>query len=109
MLPEKQASKRLAALVSDICGGSPGAADRPLGFAYPGTTNANDRVLGTELAGGISRERIFGDGPDAGEEPLVDVTFGPGSVAGGASSRSGSSSTSRMRGELAIFTRPRAG
>ena len=83
MLPEKQASKRLAALVSDICGGSPGAADRPLGFAYPGTTNANDRVLGTELAGGISRERIFGDGPDAGEEPLVDVTFGPGSVAGG--------------------------
>jgi glutamate synthase (NADPH/NADH) large chain len=40
-------------------------------------------VLGTELAGGISRERIFGDGPEATDETLVNVKFDHGSVAGG--------------------------
>lgn len=82
MLPEKEASKTLAALVPDVCG-----ADRSksgsVRYDYPRSTNANDRVLGTELAGGISRERIFGDGPIASDETLVNVRFDQGSVAGG--------------------------
>lgn len=81
MLPEKEASKTLAALVPDICGGP--LRSEPLSYAYPRSTNANDRVLGTELAGGIARERIYGDGPEATDETLVNVKFDHGSVAGG--------------------------
>ena len=83
LLPEKEASKTLAQLVPDICGGPARAGGDPLRYEYPRSTNANDRVLGTELAGGISRERIFGDGPAATEETLVDIKFDHGSVAGG--------------------------
>lgn len=82
LLPEKEASKTLASLVQDVCGGG-GRGGDPLNYEYPRSTNANDRVLGTELAGGISRERIFGDGPEATEETLVNVKFNHGSVAGG--------------------------
>ena len=83
LLPEKEASKTLAQLVPDICGGPARAGGEPLSYEYPRSTNANDRVLGTELAGGISRERIFGDGPAATDETLVDLKFNHGSVAGG--------------------------
>lgn len=83
LLPEKEASKTLAQLVPDICGGPARAGGEPLSYQYPRSTNANDRVLGTELAGGISRERIFGNGPEATEETLVDLKFNHGSVAGG--------------------------
>src|SRR5262249_44960766 len=58
-LPEKEASKTLASLVQDVCGGGGRMAGDPLNYEYPRSTNANDRVLGTELAGGVSRERIF--------------------------------------------------
>ncbi|MFY9469205.1 MAG: glutamate synthase-related protein [Solirubrobacterales bacterium] len=81
-LPAKEASKTLAALGPDICGSGRATAG-PLNYDYPRSTNANDRVLGTELAGGISRERIFGDGPDATGETLVNLRFNQGSVAGG--------------------------
>lgn len=85
LLPEKEASKTLAALVADVCGGPARVGDDPLQYEYPRPTNANDRVLGTELAGGISRERIFG--PNAGaevtDETLVNLKFNHGSVAGG--------------------------
>lgn len=83
MLPEKEASKQLAALVPDICGASASATAEPVAFEYPRPTNAYDRVLGTELAGGIARERIFGEGPESSERPLVDLKFEHGSVAGG--------------------------
>ncbi len=83
LLPEKEASKTLAALVPDICGGGGRAGGAPMNYEYPRSTNANDRVLGTELAGGISRERIFGSGPKASEQTLVNVKFNHGSVAGG--------------------------
>jgi glutamate synthase (NADPH/NADH) large chain len=84
MLPEKEASKTLAGLVADVCGGPIRAGGDPLSYEYPRSTNANDRVLGTELAGGISRERIFRDGPEANDEnTLVNVKFNHGSVAGG--------------------------
>lgn len=83
-MPVKEASKTLAALVPDVCGGGGRAAgSEPLRYQYPRPTNANDRVLGTELAGGISRERIFNQGPDANDETLVNVKFDNGSVAGG--------------------------
>lgn len=82
-MPVKEASKTLASLVPDICGGGRAAGSGPLEYQYPRSTNANDRVLGTELAGGVSRERIFGDGPEATEETLVNVKFDEGSVAGG--------------------------
>lgn len=81
-LPVKEASRDLAALVPDVCGGGR-AAGEPLNYQFPRTTNANDRVLGTELAGGISRERIFNDGPIADDATLVDISFDDGSVAGG--------------------------
>lgn len=83
LLPEKEASKALAALVPDICGGSPRAGAEPVSYDFPRVTNANDRVLGTELAGGIARERIFGNGEESTEETLVNVNFNDGSVAGG--------------------------
>ncbi|MBI4898073.1 MAG: alpha-hydroxy-acid oxidizing protein [Actinobacteria bacterium] len=81
-MPVKEASKTLAALVPDVCGGSL-AGSGPMSYSYPRPTNAGDRVLGTELAGGISRERIFNDGPERTEETLVNVRFDDGSVAGG--------------------------
>lgn len=81
-MPVKEASKTLAALVPDVCGGGL-AGGGPVSYMHPRPTNANDRVLGTELAGGISRERIYNDGPEPTEETLVNVRFEEGSVAGG--------------------------
>jgi glutamate synthase (NADPH) large chain len=72
----KQVSAELAALASDVCGGSPVASE------YPRPTDANDRVLGTELAGAIARARIFDDGPEPGEQTLASLSFNGGSVAG---------------------------
>jgi glutamate synthase (NADPH/NADH) large chain len=50
---------------------------------YPRPTDANDRVLGTELAGAISRARIY-DGAQEGEpeDVLAELSFNGGSVAG---------------------------
>jgi glutamate synthase (NADPH/NADH) large chain len=83
LLPTKEASKTLAALVPDICGGGGRAGGDPLNYEYPRSTNANDRVLGTELAGGVSRDRIFDGGREGTEETLVNLSFDDGSVAGG--------------------------
>ncbi|HEX8959807.1 MAG TPA: hypothetical protein VF770_08290, partial [Solirubrobacterales bacterium] len=44
--------------------------------------DANDRVLGTELAGAIARARIFDDGPEPSEDVLASLEFDGGSVAG---------------------------
>jgi glutamate synthase (NADPH/NADH) large chain len=81
-LPEKRASKELAALMPSVQV-EHGRADEPLIHEYPRLTDARDRVLGTELAGGISRQRILAGGIDPGEATLVDVKFQQGSVAGG--------------------------
>jgi glutamate synthase (NADPH/NADH) large chain len=50
---------------------------------YPRPTDAHDRVLGTELAGAISRARLY-DGAPAGdpEDVLAELSFNGGSVAG---------------------------
>ena len=72
----KQASTQIAALAGDICSG------RTIRNEFPRATDANDRVLGTELAGAIARSRIFEDGPESNDEVLASLEFNGGSVAG---------------------------
>jgi glutamate synthase (NADPH/NADH) large chain len=72
----KAASAQIGALAGEVCSG------RTVRSAFPRPTDANDRVLGTELAGAISRSRIFDDGPEPGEEVLASLEFNGGSVAG---------------------------
>jgi glutamate synthase (NADPH/NADH) large chain len=72
----KQASGQIAALAPEICSG------RTVRSEFPRATDANDRVLGTELAGAIARSRIFDDGPEASDEVLASLEFNGGSVAG---------------------------
>ncbi|MGA8746825.1 MAG: glutamate synthase-related protein [Solirubrobacterales bacterium] len=72
----KQASAQIAALAGDI---RPG---RTVHNEFPRPTDANDRVLGTELAGAIARSRIFDDGPEPSDEILASLEFNDGSVAG---------------------------
>ncbi len=73
---EKQASTQIAALAGDICSG------RTIREEFPRATDADDRVLGTELAGAIARSRIFEDGPESNDEVLASLEFNGGSVAG---------------------------
>jgi glutamate synthase (NADPH/NADH) large chain len=72
----KEASAQIAALAGDVCSG------RTIRNEFPRPTDANDRVLGTELSGAIARSRIFGDGPEPGEDVLASLEFNGGSVAG---------------------------
>ncbi len=72
----KQASAQIGALAGEICSG------QTVSSHFPRATDANDRVLGTELAGAIARSRIFEDGPESGEDVLADLEFNGGSVAG---------------------------
>jgi glutamate synthase (NADPH/NADH) large chain len=53
-------------------------------FEYPRPVDANDRVLGTELAGQLSRARIYlpDGGPPAGWDTLADLRFNGGSIGG---------------------------
>jgi glutamate synthase (NADPH/NADH) large chain len=72
----KEASAQIGALAGDICSG------RTIRNEFPRATDANDRVLGTELAGAIARSRIFEDGPESNEDVLASLEFNGGSVAG---------------------------
>ncbi len=72
----KQASAEIGALATEVCAG------RIVHSEFPRATDANDRVLGTELAGAIARSRIFGEGPESSDEVLADLSFNGGSVAG---------------------------
>src|SRR5881394_1114941 len=72
----KQASAQIGALAGEVCSGS------TVTSRFPRATDANDRVLGTELAGAIARSRIFEDGPESNEDVLADLEFNGGSVAG---------------------------
>jgi glutamate synthase (NADPH/NADH) large chain len=72
----KQASAQIGGLAGDICAG------RTIRNEFPRATDANDRVLGTELAGAIARSRIFDDGPESGDDVLASLEFNGGSVAG---------------------------
>jgi glutamate synthase (NADPH) large chain len=72
----KAASARLAAMAGDI---GPG---KVLEREWEELADADDRVLGTELAGEISRARIRGDGPPATADTLARLRFDGGSVGG---------------------------
>lgn len=76
-LPVKTASRELGALAPEVCSGG-----GTVHTEYPRATDAGDRVLGTELAGGISRARIFENGPSADENTLAQLSFNSGSIAG---------------------------
>ncbi|MFN8162721.1 MAG: glutamate synthase-related protein [Solirubrobacterales bacterium] len=75
-MESKQASAQIGALAPEICSGSIVRSE------FPRPTDANDRVLGTELAGAIARSRIFGDGPESSDEVLARLDFNGGSIAG---------------------------
>jgi glutamate synthase (NADPH/NADH) large chain len=72
----KQASAQIGALAGEICSGS------TVSSRFPRATDANDRVLGTELAGAIARSRIFDGGPESNDDVLANLEFNGGSVAG---------------------------
>ncbi len=77
----KEASAQVATLAGEVCAGGgrgPGVVHRD----FPRATDANDRVLGTELSGAISRARIYGDVAEGNEDILAEVAFNGGSVAG---------------------------
>jgi glutamate synthase (NADPH/NADH) large chain len=74
----KAASAEIAKLAPAILGGSA----IPVRSEFPRATDANDRVLGTELSGAIARSRIFEDGPESSDEILASLEFNGGSVAG---------------------------
>ncbi|MEK6277802.1 MAG: glutamate synthase-related protein, partial [Actinomycetota bacterium] len=72
----KQASAQIASLAGEVCSG------RAVHQQFPRPTDANDRVLGTELSGAISRARIYDGGPESSEDVLAELSFNGGSVAG---------------------------
>src|SRR5436190_54058 len=73
----KELSSRIAGLAGKVF------AEGPVREDVPGGIDAHDRVLGTELAGAISRARIYEAAP-AGDpaDVLAELTFNGGSVAG---------------------------
>jgi glutamate synthase (NADPH/NADH) large chain len=76
----KEASSQIAALAPEVCGGG---GNGPVRSQFPRATDANDRVLGTELAGALARWRIFDGGPAGNEDDsLASLEFNGGSVAG---------------------------
>jgi glutamate synthase (NADPH/NADH) large chain len=72
----KLASAQIASLAEDVCSGN------AVRQEFPRPTDAKDRVLGTELAGAISRARIYGDVAEGSEDVLAELSFNGGSVAG---------------------------
>jgi glutamate synthase (NADPH/NADH) large chain len=72
----KEASARIAALADSVFSG------RPVHEEFPRATDAHDRVLGTELAGAMSRARIYEGAPEGTEDVLAELNFNGGSVAG---------------------------
>jgi glutamate synthase (NADPH/NADH) large chain len=72
----KQASTQIAGLAERVLGG--GAVHQE----FPRPTDANDRVLGTELSGAIARARIYEGAPEGSDDVLADLSFNGGSVAG---------------------------
>jgi glutamate synthase (NADPH/NADH) large chain len=75
-MERKEASSEIAALAGEVCSG------RSVSSSFPRPTDANDRVLGTELAGALARARIFDGGPEPNDGVLADLEFNGGSVAG---------------------------
>jgi glutamate synthase (NADPH) large chain len=72
----KEASAQIAELAGTVFSGA------PVRQEFPRATDAHDRVLGTELAGAISRARIYEGAPEGTEDVLAELEFNGGSVAG---------------------------
>ena len=72
----KQASAEIASLAGDVCAG------KPVREQYRRPTDANDRVLGTELSGALARGRLYGEAPAPTDDLLAELSFDGGSVAG---------------------------
>ncbi len=72
----KQASAQIAELAERVAAGS------GVRLEFPRATDANDRVLGAELAGAISRARIYAGAPEGSLDVLAELDFNGGSVAG---------------------------
>jgi glutamate synthase (NADPH/NADH) large chain len=73
----KEASTEIAALAANVFSGS------VVRREYPRPTDAHDRVLGAELAGAISRARIYEGAPEGSpHDVLCELNFNGGSVAG---------------------------
>jgi len=102
-MEEKRSSKELAAFATEVCGGPVGISSSgavlasvegdadgdvvtagKVSLEYPRPVDANDRVLGTELAGQLSRARIYrpDNAPPATMEALADLHFNGGSIGG---------------------------
>ena len=75
-MARSDASGQIAALADEVCGGA------VVRREFPRTTDANDRVLGTELAGAIARGRLYGGVPEGTEDVLAELEFNGGSIAG---------------------------
>ncbi len=72
----KEASTEIAGLAGRVFSGS------VVRQEFPRATDAHDRVLGTELAGAISRARIYEGAPEGSDDVLAELSFNGGSVAG---------------------------
>ncbi|MGH2990670.1 MAG: glutamate synthase-related protein [Solirubrobacterales bacterium] len=72
----KEASAQIAGLAGTLFSGD------VVRQEFPRPTDANDRVLGTELAGAISRARIYDGAPEGTDDTLAELSFNGGSVAG---------------------------
>jgi len=73
----KEASSQLAGLAGKVFAGE------LVRQEFPRSTDAHDRVLGTELAGVISRARIYDGAPEGDPmDVLAELSFNGGSVAG---------------------------
>jgi glutamate synthase (NADPH) large chain len=72
----KEASAQIAGLAASVFSGN------PLRQEFPRPADAHDRVLGTELAGAMSRARIYEGAPEGTEDTLAELEFNGGSVAG---------------------------
>jgi glutamate synthase (NADPH/NADH) large chain len=72
----KQASTQIASLADEVCSGT------SVRQEFPRATDAHDRVLGTELAGALSRARIYDGAAEGSEDVLAELSFNGGSVAG---------------------------
>jgi glutamate synthase (NADPH/NADH) large chain len=77
----KQASAQIAALAGDVTAGKVVESEWEV-FGDGDPADADDRVLGTELAGEISRARIFKGGPPSTADTLAKLHFNGGSVGG---------------------------
>ncbi len=72
----KASSAEVGALAGQVLAGD------TVNRQFERSMNANDRVLGAELAGALSRARIYDGAPEGSDDVLAQLDFNGGSVAG---------------------------